>query len=372
VNGDTWVEAAVPPCGWTTLQPGLSAETANTLQVSERLLENERIRVELNGSGEIVRLYDKEAGRELSAGVCNRFKMYKDVPTGWDAWDLDSMYAETPVELEPEACIEVATAGPLVAVLRVTRTLHNSTMTQKISLRRGSRRVDFHTVIDWQEKHKLLKVDFPVNVHAHEAVHEIQFGHLARPNHTSRPFDADRFEVSAHKWTALMEEGRGCAVLNDCKYGVNVLGPSINLTLLKAPLAPDMHADLGRQEFTYAFYAWNGPFAESDLVKEAYDLNVPVRTAVGAGGEQSLFWLDADNIVIETVKPAEDGSGDVVVRMYESARTATQCALHTTLPVTTAAQTDMVEEHEADLAVEDGQVVLHFRPFEVKTVRLPL
>jgi alpha-mannosidase len=280
------------------------------------------------------------------------------------------MYAETPVELDAPGCVEVISAGPLVGKLRVTRTLHNSTMAQEISLRRGSRRLDFHTVIDWQEKHKLLKVNFPVNVHAHEAVHEIQFGHLSRPNHMSRPFDADRFEVSAHKWTALMEEGRGCAVLNDCKYGVNVLGPSINVTLLKAPLAPDMHADLGRQEFTYAFYAWNGPFAGSDLVKEAYDLNVPVRTAPGAGGERSLLWLDADNIVIETVKPAEDGSGDVVVRMYESSRTGTDCTLHTTLPVSGATQTDMLEQHQADLELEDGAIGLHFRPFEIVTVRL--
>jgi alpha-mannosidase len=245
-------------------------------------------------------------------------------------------------------------------------------MAQEISLRRGSRRVDFYTVIDWQEKHKLLKVEFPVNVHAHEAVHEIQFGHLSRPNHLSRPFDADRFEVSAHKWTALVEGGRGCAVLNDCKYGVNVLGPSINLTLLKAPLAPDMHADLGRQEFTYAFYAWNGPFAESGLIEEAYDLNVPVRTAAGTGGEQSLFWLDADNVVVETVKPVEDGSADVVIRMYESARTATKCMLHTTLSATAAAETDMLERHQADLAVDNGQIALRFRPFEIKTVRLSL
>jgi alpha-mannosidase len=371
-NGNTWVEATVPPCGWTTLQPGLSAETGNTLLVNERLLENELIRVEFNGDGEIVRLYDKEADRELNAGVCNRFMMYKDVPTGWDAWDLDSMYAETPVELDAAGCVEVVAAGPLVAGLRVTRTLHHSTMQQEIRLRRGSRRIDFHTVIDWQEQHKLLKVNFPVNVHAHEALHEIQFGHLARPNHLSRPFDADRFEVSAHKWTALVEGTRGCAVLNDCKYGVNVLGPSINLTLLKSPLAPDMHADLGRQEFTYAFYAWNGPFPESDLVKEAYDLNVPVRIAAGAAGEQSLFWIDADNIVIETVKPAEDGSADVVVRMYESARTATHCTLHTTLPATAAVQTSMIEEHQAGLALSNGQIALQFRPFEVKTVRLSL
>jgi alpha-mannosidase len=259
-----------------------------------------------------------------------------------------------------------------VARLRVTRTISNSTMTQVISLRRGSSRVDFHTVIDWQERHKLLKVSFPVNVHAHEAVHEIQFGHIRRPNHMSRPFDADRFEVSMHKWTALMEEGRGCAVLNDCKYGVNVLGNSINLTLLKSALAPDMHADLGRQEFTYAFYAWNGSFADSDLVREGYDLNVPVVSAPGSAGRASLFAVDASNVVVDTVKPAEDGSDDIVVRLYESKRTATECALNTSLPVTAAARTDMLEQHQADLSVDAGSIPLSFRPFEVKTVRLSL
>jgi alpha-mannosidase len=328
--------------------------------------------VTLNGTGEITSIYDKEAGRELAAGTCNQIKMYKDVPTNWDAWDLDSMYEETPVKLTPEACVEVVQEGPLVAKLRVTRTLNNSTMVQEISLRRDSRRVDFHTVIDWNESHKLLKVNFPVTIHANEAVHEIQFGHLRRPNHLSRQFDADRFEVSAHKWTALTEEGRGCAVLNDCKYGVNVLGNSINLTLLKSALAPDMHADKGRQEFTYAFYAWEGSFGESDLVREGYDLNIPVVTAAGAAGEGSLFTVDAPNVIVETVKPAEDGSNDVVVRLYEAKRTATRCSLNTTLPVKAAAQTDMLENVEQSLDVAEGTLALEFRPFEVKTIRFSM
>jgi alpha-mannosidase len=375
-----YAEVSLPPCGWTTLRPssGQALESAdplamgNTLKASPTTLENERIRVELNGTGEITSILDKETGRELAAGTCNSLKMYKDVPTNWDAWDLDSMYELTPVELDAQATVEVVAGGPLVAKLRVTRTLHNSQMTQEISLRRGSRRVDFHTVIDWQERHKLLKVNFPVNVYANEAVHEIQFGHIRRPNHMSRPFDADRFEVSAHKWTALMEENRGCAVLNDCKYGVNVLGNSINLTLLKSALAPDMRADLGRQEFTYAFYAWNGCFASSPLVREGYELNVPPMIAPGAAGKGSLFSVSAPNVIVETVKPAEDGSGDVVVRLYESKRMATDCTLSTSLPVTAAVQTDMLEAPEGDLAVEDGQIALAFRPFEVKTVRLSL
>jgi alpha-mannosidase len=372
LDGVSYAEVTVPSCGWTTLRPADPVALGSTVHARPDLLENELICVEFNATGEITSIVDKESGRELAAGTCNSLKMYKDVPTSFDAWDLDSMYALTPVPLDPEARVEVVAAGPLFARLRVTRTLNHSAMTQEITLRRGSRRVDFSTVIDWNESHKLLKVNFPVDIRAHEAVHEIQFGHLARPNHMSRAFDADRFEVSAHKWTALVEEGRGCAVLNDCKYGVNVLGNSINLTLLKSALAPDMHADKGCQEFTYAFYAWNGTLYDSDLVREAYDLNVPVTLAAGAGGEGSLFGLDAPNVVIEAVKPAEDGSGDVVVRLYEAKRTRTACTLRTSLPVTAAVETNMLEEAQGDLVVEGPEIALDLRPFEIKTIRLSL
>jgi alpha-mannosidase len=218
VDEEVLAEVTVPACGWTTVTPAdAPAEVANTLRVDTQLLENEVLRVTFNDTGEIVSLYDKEAGRELSAGPCNRFGMYKDVPRWSDAWDIEETYKETPVALPTTATFEVVTAGPLLATLRISRTLHHSTMTQEISLRRGSRRLDFATTVDWHERHKLLKVDFPVTIHANEALHEIQFGHIARPNHASRPFDADRFEVTNQKWTALLENNRGCAVLNDCK-----------------------------------------------------------------------------------------------------------------------------------------------------------
>jgi alpha-mannosidase len=371
MDGQTWVETVVPPCGWTTLRPGRSAsQPAGTLKATPRLLENDVLRLTFGDQGEITTILDKESGRELTAGPCNKLGMYRDVPSSFDAWDIDSMYPLTPVELDEPASIEVVAAGPLVARLRVTRQLHDSTLIQEVSLRRGSRRVDFHTVVDWQESHKLLKVNFPVTVHANEGVHEIQFGHIRRPNHKSRPFDADRFEVCNHKWTALMEESRGCAVLNDSKYGVDVAGNSINLTLLKSALAPDMSADRGRQVFTYAFYAWNGPFAGSPLVREAYELNCAVTTAPGAAEERSLFAVDAPNVVIETVKPAEDGSPDIVVRAYEAKRTATRCTLTTSLRVVGAAQTDMLENVQRELPCEGAKIDLEFRPFEVKTVRL--
>ncbi len=374
VDGARFVEVVVPACGWNTLYPAepVAEEEGPCVLATPGSLENEYLRVTLNGAGELTSVYDKEQERELLAGVANRFLLFKDVPSLFDAWDIDSMYRETPMPLGGEAEIVVVATGPLYATLRVTRTLHRSRLTQEITLARSSRRLDFATEIDWQERHKLLKVAFPVDIHATEALHEIQFGHLARPNHRSRPFDADRFEVANHKWTALAEPDRGCALLNDCKYGVSVEGQEIALTLLKSALAPDMTADLGHQRFTYAFYTWRGPLSESDLVRQGYELNAPLTLAPGAAGQRSLLDVDAPGIVVETGKPAEDGTGDWIVRLYESRGSATACALKVDLPVEQAFETDMLEENPTPLAVDEGAIMLSFRAFEVKTLRLAL
>jgi alpha-mannosidase len=222
------------------------------------------------------------------------------------------MYKQQPVPMTGKVTVRVGQRGPLVASVRVRRTFGASTLTQDIVLRAGSRRLEFVTTVDWRERHKLLKVNFPVTVYNENALHEIQFGHVSRPTHASRPYDATRFEVCNHKWTALTEEGRGVAVLNDSKDGVSVEGNSINLTLLKSALAPDMTADQGLQTFTYAVYAWQGPLADSGVVQEAYDLNVPATVVPGAlpgGMLASLFTVSAPGVIVEAVKPAEDGSG---------------------------------------------------------------
>ncbi len=371
IEGKMYAEVSVPACGWSTLVPAHTTPgVVNTLSATTTSLENALLRVEFNNKGEIISLFDKESARELATGACNSFVMYKDVPSSFDAWDIDSTYIDNPVELSEPAQIEVVSDGPLVAILRITRKLQTSTLTQEVRLLRTSRQLEFVTKIDWQERHKLLKVAFPVAIHSNEAIHEIQFGHLRRPNHASRQYDADRFEVAQQKWTALAEENRGIAVLNDCKYGVNVVGNSINLTLLRSPLAPDMTADQGVQEFTYALYAWNGAFADSKLVQQAYALNVPLTIAPGAGGDISTFAVSAPNVVIETVKPAEDGSDDVIVRLYEAYHMATRCTLQTSLSFAGALSVNMIEEGEQPLHFADGAVELDFRPFEVKTVRM--
>lgn len=376
------VEVKVPACGWNTIsapKPGDKQLVSGDSYASAHKnpdgtinLENELLRARFNARGELISLWDKQTNRENMAGAGNRLCLYKDVPTNWDAWDLDSMAELQPVKTEEPVSLEILNAGPLVARLSLRRKLSKSSVEQVITLRRGSRRVDFASTIDWQESHKLLKVAFPVDIYTTEAIHEIQFGHLRRPNHASRPFDADRYEVSAHKWSALAEENRGVAVLNDCKYGLSVKGNSINLSLLKSAMAPDMTADKGVQQVTYAVYAWNGSLGQSGVVREAYDLNVPVTVTPGSAGQGSLFSLDDPNIIIEAVKPAEDGSTDVIVRLYESMRSATRCTLTTSLPVKSAVETNLVEEGTAKLKVSGGKMLLDFRPFEIKTLRLKL
>ncbi len=370
------IEITVPPMGWKTVGAAPEAISgavkASKTENGHFVMENDLIRVELSERGETVSVWDKAAQREFMAQPGNRLSLYKDVPDNWDAWDLDSMAEQQPVRTDEPVTLEITSAGPLVARITLHRKMSKSTVDQVISLRRNSRRIDFETVLDWQETHRLLKVAFPVTIHTNEVVNEIQFGHIRRPNHKSRPFDADRFEICNHKWSALTEENRGAAVLNDCKYGLSATGNSINLTLLKSAIAPDMTADKGRQVVTYAFYTWNGCLADSGVVREAYDLNVPLVFAAGSAAEGSLFNVDQSNVVIDSVKPAEDGSKDIIVRLYESMRSATRCTLASSLAVKSASQTNMVEEQIGKLTWDQGKVTLEFRPFEVKTVRLHL
>lgn len=366
-----FAEVTLPSAGWTSFTPGKHEIPGNTILMTQKSMENNLIRLEINEFGEIKSIFDKINQFELAAGPCNSLKLYQDIPSAYDAWDIDSMYKERQVAMTEKADITVTAEGPLFGRWIVRRKLHNSTLTQTITLRRGSRRVDFQTEIDWQERHKLLKVNFPVNIHVREALHEIQFGHIARPTHRSRVFDRDRYEVCNHKWTALVEPDRGFAVLNDSKYGVDVLDNSINLTLLKSALAPDMKADLGVQTFTYAFTFWDTPFAECDLIRQGYELNVPCRMAKGRAEVRSLFQIDRPNIILETVKPAEEGrAGDLVLRLYEALGTHSRATLSTSLAFDHAYRTDMLENVLAPVEMQDGRLELEFRPFEIKTLRL--
>ncbi len=363
--------AVLPPCGWSA-EVDFSAPAhpvqLRLLEDGGVILSNGLISAQLNRLGEMVAC--EHQGRRCIGGRGNVLKLYKDVPRLYDAWDIDSMYDQQPVDLGEDAALEIVEETPWRCALRVTRRFGQSVLTQEIALEADSCRIDFITHADWQETHRLLKAAFETGVHADEAINEIQFGFVRRPTHRSRPYDADRFEVCNHRYTALCDENRGAAVLNESKYGVSVLGDEIALTLLRAATCPDLNADKGEHDFTYSYYVWDGPFMDSGVVRAGYELNVPLTQAAGSCPAHSLMQVDAPNVIIDTVKLAEDGSGDVIVRLYESKHAQTDARLTLGFPAAQAYECDMLENPQQELNVESGSAALKLRAFEIKTVRI--
>lgn len=359
-------QVAVPACGSAVLHPADSPAAAPR-EAQAFVLENEHLRAELDELGRLTAVWDKETGHQWLTAPGNDLKLYKDISVKYEAWDIDSMYRSLPVELEPHAELSWLANDALGQAVRVRRKIGNSELEQVISLRADARRIEFDTKINWREHHKLLKVDFPTDLHCDNALHEIQYGYLERPTHDSRQYDKDRYEVCNHKWTALAEDARGAAVLNDCKYGVSVRESTISLTLLRAPKVPDMYADLGEQHFTYAFTGWNCPFAASDVVRQGYELNVPALTAPGAADVQ-LVTLSDPNVILDEVKCAEDGSGALILRLFQSKRTRSACTITLGFDASACWKTNMIEEKCAPVPVDGREIALTVKPFEVVTL----
>lgn len=329
-------------------------------------MRNERLTCQVNQKGELTGV--QKAGKEYLAAAGNRLLLFKDVNTCYDAWEIGSMYEQTPVALEGAVTITDGEDEDGVFLL-VERSVHNSAFRQKILLGHDAGRIDFITEMDWQEKHKLLKVSFPVNVHATEALHEVQFGYVKRPAHRSTQHDRDRYEVCNHRYTAVCDGAGGAAVLNDCKYGVNALGSDIRLTLLRAPMMPDMNADRGRQQFTYSFYPFEGAFAQSDTLREACELNEPLLWGEAVQDQQPVCLPLSQNIMVDTIRPADTADHALMVRMYEAMGMRTSTALRLHPSIRRICETDMMEENARELAKDE---TITFGSFEIKTFLLHL
>ncbi len=367
----------IPSCGAVSLVPaeaGASGDGAKAaVSVKEEgdgyVLENSQVRATVDGRGEVVSFVLKESGREYAAQPMNRFRLYKDVPRLFDAWDIDSNYILQEVKAATEVSVEKVGEG-LEGVLKVSGRISESGFTQYIRLAADSRRLAFETEVDWKELHRLLKVSFPVDVYAENGINEMQFGYVERPAHRSRLYDKDRFEVCNHRYSALCDGSHGAAVLNDCKYGISMNGNALELTLLRAAACPEMRADNGQHSFTYAFTAWEGPFVDSDVVRQGYELNVKPVVSKGAVERFSAVTVDKANVILDTMKPAEDGSGDIVLRLYEAKKAAAKAEVSLQFGAAKAYLCDMLENIIEEVPVTDGKIVLPFRAFEIKTVRV--
>ena len=242
-HGGTWIAAGdLEPFSVTPLRfvEGGALESTAPLSVTPTLLENATLRVELNGDGDIIRIYDKAKQREVlpNDAIANQLQAFEDRPNDWDAWDIDIHFDDKMWTADPATSIEVVETGSLRATLQIRRRILHSDFVQRISLEHNSSRLDIDTKIDWQERHILLKVAFPVEILAPVATYEIQWGTVQRPTHRNTSWDWARFETCAQKWVDLSEGDYGVSVLNDCKYGHDVRDNVMRVSLLRSPTDP--------------------------------------------------------------------------------------------------------------------------------------
>jgi alpha-mannosidase len=357
--------------------PLTATGTPQPVTVTGRVLDNGLVRVEVAEDGTLASVRDLRAGgREVLADKGNLLRLHTDLPNYWDAWDIDKHYKNQYKDLLEADSVAVVEEDPLLGAIRVSRSFgKGSTITQTISLRAGSPRIDFETEIDWHEAEKILKAGFPVDIRAPHSSAEIQFGHVQRPTHTNTSWEAARFEVSGHRWVHIGEPGYGVAVINDSTYGHDVsrtvredggTTTTVRLSLVRAPRIPDPEADQGRHRFTYSLLP--GASIE-DAVAEGYALNLPLRVAESAGAPEPVISVDGDGVTVEAVKLADDRSGDVVVRLYESRGGRARGVLRTGFPLAGAEVTDLLERPLEDVDV-DGGVSVELRPFQILTLRL--
>lgn len=367
----------LPPLGARTFALTDStdvAPTASPFVWDAQLLNTPHLTVRFAEDGGLTSVWLKELGRELAAEGAlplNTFLFGEDVPESWDNWDVDG---DLDLKLKPTLKLtkrEIAADGPLQFRVRQTYAFgRGSRLIQDVVFHASSAKIDFETLIEWREKHRFLAVIFPLAVRVPSARHEIQFGHLERPTHGNTSEDRARFEVCQHKWTDLSENRFGVALLNDGKYGVSVRGGVLRLSLHKGGTHPDPRGDEGDHVCTYSLLPHEGSFAAVNVVRPAYELNIPVTMTPGALRDgATLFTCDAENVVIETIKPAEDGVG-YIIRLYECERNACDVRLRFAHAPARVAETTMLEESAAPLEVCGKEVAFHLRAFEIKTLRV--
>ena len=309
----------------------------------------------------------------------NLLQLHRDLPNAWDAWDVDEHYRRNVTDLVDADVVELTTTDDGRAAVRIERRFGSSTVRQLLTLVAGEAALDVTTTVDWHERQKLLKLAFALDVHADRSAAETQFGHVYRPTHTNTSWEAAKFEICAHRWIHVGEPGFGVALANDSTYGHDVTRgeragggttTTVRQSLLRAPLFPDPDADQGEHTMRTRVVVAAGI---AEAVRAGYALNLPERVVVGAHDIEPLVEVDHPGVVVEAVKLAEDGSGDVVVRLYESLGARATVAIRPAFDVAGVRWTDLLERDlglpEGTTVRTDGTVEAQLRPFQLVTLR---
>ena len=316
-----------------------------------------------------------DTGGPTTSACGNLLQAFYDKPKRWDAWNIDSDFEKEHWDLDKADEVKLVERGPLRAVIRVKKHFQDSTFVQDITMYAGVPRVDVKMQADWREKHILLKVAFPLSAHSDKATFEIPYGSIERPTTRNTPAEQAKFEVPAQRWADLSDTKHGLSLLNDCKYGYDVKGNVLRLSLLRSPEWPDPHADEGHHEFTYSLYPHGGNWRDAQTVRRGYELNyklIAMQSQKHEGtlpGDHSFVRVEPDNVVLTAIKKSE-GDDSLVLRFYEWAGREADVKLQLPAGTQSASETDLMERSTISLAVHNNAVTLHTKPYEIKTLKV--
>lgn len=355
------------------LSDGCCGSAESSFKFENNILTTPFAVVTIGQNGGIESLVDTASRREVrrkGGEPLNTFYMGEDLPAMYDNWDIDY---DQQMKMKPAGRMissETAADGPLEFRIRTEYALTgNTTMTQDMIFHADTPRIDFHTLVNWNDKHQLLKAGFDVDILSPTVKNEIQFGHIDRPTTANNSFETAKFEVCNHKWTDLSESRFGAAVLNDCKYAISVRGSDMRLTLHRSGIRPDTTGDRGTHEMTYSLLPHSGPFSAENVIREAYMLNIPVFAIQGRPKAEikAPVLVSASNIIAEAIKPAELAENAYIARLYEAERNRTSCTLTVPADVRKAYATNMLEDIKEELDIKDGKISAEFGPFQIRT-----
>ena len=369
-----WAEN-IPAKGYSVLED-VSPQLGD-VSITAQKVDTPYATIEFNTNGHISSWFDKKAQRQiLQEGQCGNVLMtYEDKPFEYDNWELQEYYREKFWPVDKLVHTEVVENGPFRYGLKQQWQYQDSTITEVLYFYGNSPRVDIHFTADWKEDQLLLKMLFPVAVNTTEATFEIQYGNVKRSTAVNTSWDQARFEVCHHKWMDVSEGDFGVSFLNDCKYGISVEENVVGLSLLKCGLYPNPQADREIHNAVYSILPHMGSWQEAETVKEAYLLNNPLQAYVGASGQQALpqrfSMLDHDhrNIMIESMKKAEDGK-DTIIRLYEFENKKTDIHLRFPQQAKRVWLCNLMEEKEMILAENSKEVFVSAEPFGIITLRV--
>lgn len=377
--------ASVPALGVPALSAATPGQDPDLSAVAVRqeegltILDGGALRITIDQTGAMPSVIDVRRARELvpEGGRIGELVLHQDLPNAFDAWDVDEHYLGTAQVLEEVDDLRVDRNEDGSATVVVHRRFGRSSAIQRTTLRPGQREIDFEIEVDWHEAERFLKVAFPLDVRTDTSTSEIQFGHVQRPTHGNTTWDAAKFEISAHRWVHVGEPGFGVAIANDSTYGHDVRrrepaggglpGTNVRLSLLRAPRYPDPEADQGVHRFAYRLVS---DATIADAVAAGHRLNLPLRERIGAGPVDPIIRVDGAGVVVESVKLAEDRSGDLVVRLYEALGARTSGTVSWDIDSAGASVVDLLERTLEHLPHEGGTASLQFRPFQIITLRI--